>query len=277
MNTYVSFKHHPICSYSIHNVNKHKSKCHYNVKIVTKTKPNSGISFPNSGVHLLLMNYEDKFSLHHIPRVDCNNEVRFETGSVNTVQIVSNNEDLGDLRNVWICPEEGTWNLDRVIICNESYDTVQTFPCDEIIGDDKNPAIILDENTTTNVSSFDENKHSVGINDYHILKKDLLLCNVYLVMIGTLTLAYNPELSKSFLEGGVVGTLYLFLLEKQTDHFGSQDTNAFLIPFMYGPVRLIIIAYLSVSSSIFKHPDLLLPYTVGFFMYKLSVLIVGLR
>lgn len=245
-------------------------KVNYNVKIVTKSKPKSGISFPNAGVHLLMMNEKRETSLHYIPRVGEQQEVRFERGSFDNVMI-ENVDNLGDLTNVWICPEQGTWGLDKVIIYKDS---VQTFTSHEDeIGDDKNPAIILDQDKP---DVFDEIKYRSGMNDYKLLKKDLLLTNAYLVLIGTFgSFLYDYELSKSFFEGGLVGILYLYLLEKQTDYFGSMD-KALLLPLVSGPVRLIAITYLSVSSDVFDHPNLLLPYTLGFFMYKLAVLSVGL-
>ena len=241
-------------------------KVNYNVKIVTK--PKSGISFPNAGVHLLMMNEKQESSLHYIPRVGEKQEVRFERGSFDNVMI-ENVDNLGDLTNVWICPEQGIWGLDKVIIYK---DCVHTFTSHEDeIGDDKNPAIILDQDKP---NLFDEIKYRSDMNDYNLLKKDLLLTNAYLVLIGTFgSFLYDYELSKSFFEEGLVGILYL--LEKQTDYFGSMD-KALLLPLVSGPVRLIAITYLSVSSDVFDHPNLLLPYTLGFFMYKLAVLSVGL-
>ena len=248
--------------------NKHM----YNIKIITSTRKNSGISYPNAGVQMLFINNDRQSYIHSISRVQDNDSVRFETGYID--EVVMECDDLGDIDQLWVFPEEGTWGLESIVMHNMNTSDMCQFNCDTLIGTDKNPAIIMYKNE---LAIFDEKKYLVGMNDYNILKKDLLQVNVGLVVLGSLSLlASNVAYAESFLEGGLVGMLYLYLLEKQTDYLGSMD-KVLLYPLVSGPVRLIMIAYLSISSDVFDHPELLIPYALGFFMYKVAVIGVGIR
>ena len=252
--------------------NTPQNKNMYNLKIITSTRKNSGISYPNAGVQMLFINNDRQSYIHSISRVQDNDSVRFETGYID--EVVMECDDLGDIDQLWVFPEEGTWGLESIVMHNMNTSDMCQFNCDTLIGTDKNPAIIMYKNE---LAMFDEKKYLVGMNDYNILKKDLLQVNVGLVVLGSLSLlASNVAYAESFLEGGLVGMLYLYLLEKQTDYLGSMD-KVLLYPLVSGPVRLIMIAYLSISSDVFDHPELLIPYALGFFMYKVAVIGVGIR
>lgn len=252
--------------------NTPQNKHMYNLKIVTSTKRNSGISYPNAGVQMLFINDESQSYIHSVSRTDDTSTNRFETGHID--ELAMECDDLGDIDQLWVFPEEGTWGLECVVIHDLSTNEQYRFDCDTLIGTDENPAIIMYKNE---LDIFDQQKYLVGMNDYTILKRDLLQINVGLVVGGFFSLlAFDPNIAKSFIEGGLVGILYLYLLEKQTDYLGSTD-KALLFPLVSGPIRLIAIAYLSISSDVFDNPELLIPYACGFFMYKVAVLGVGIR
>jgi hypothetical protein len=199
-------------------------------------------------------------------------ETRFETGYIDEVVLECDN--LGKIEQLWVFPDEGTWRLEYIVLHHLNTNEMAQFNCDYLIGSDDHPAVIMRKNE---LNVFDQQKYLVGMNDYNILKKDLLQLNLGLVMICYLSLLVtNPLVAKSFLEGGLVGILYLYLLEKQTDYLGSMD-KALLYPLVSGPVRLILIAYLSISSDVFDQPELLIPYALGFFMYKIAVIGIGIR
>ena len=258
----------------------------YNLKFITSTKKNSGISYPNAGIQLLFVNSDHQSYIHSISRMkeDTNmdtsdkqetqetQEARFETGYIDEVVLECDN--LGDIEQLWVFPDEGTWRLEYIVLHHLNTNEMSQFNCDHLIGSDDHPAVIMRKNE---LNVFDQQKYLVGMNDYNILKKDLLQVNLGLVMAGYLSLLVtNPWIAKSFLEGGLVGILYLYLLEKQTDYLGSMD-KVLLYPLVSGPVRLILIAYLSISSDVFDQPELLIPYALGFFMYKVAVIGIGIR
>jgi hypothetical protein len=255
----------------------------YNLKFITSTKKNSGISYPNAGIQLLFVNNNHQSYIHSISRMKEDNdtdtsdkqetqETRFETGYIDEVVLECDN--LGDIEQLWVFPDEGTWRLEYIVLHHLNTNEMCQFNCDHLIGSDDHPAVIMRKNE---LNVFDQQKYLVGMNDYNILKKDLLQVNLGLVMAGYLSLLVtNPWIAKSFLEGGLVGILYLYLLEKQTDYLGSMD-KVLLYPLVSGPVRLILIAYLSISSDVFDQPELLIPYALGFFMYKVAVIGIGIR
>ena len=253
----------------------------YNLKFITSTKKSSGISYPNAGIQLLFVNSDHQSHIHYISRMkedtDADDtqetqETRFETGYIDEVVLECDN--LGDIEQLWVFPDEGTWRLEYIVLHHLNTNEMTQFNCNYLIGSDDHPAVIMRKNE---LNVFDQQKYLVGMNDYNILKKDLLRLNLGLVMTGYLSLLVaNPWIAKSFLEGGLVGILYLYLLEKQTDYLGSMD-KVLLYPLVSGPVRLILIAYLSISSDVFDQPELLIPYALGFFMYKVAVIGIGIR
>lgn len=245
----------------------------YHVQFVTNTRSKSGMSYPRSGANLLLVNDKREASLQYVARVGDAEESRFESGSVDAIDLVA--PDWDHLEEIWVFPEEGTWDLSEVVVWIEGTQSPQRFPCNRRIGTDEDPAVVLHKQTDE--MAFDRTKYDSSMCDYAMLKRDLIFNNTALVLAGTLygyISTHDITFSKAFLEGGLVGILYMYLLGKQADYLGSFDKMA-LLPLVSGPVRLILISYITVSSNVLSNPHLLLPYTLGFFVYKLSVLIVG--
>jgi hypothetical protein len=214
--------------------------------------------------------------MHYISRYDDNDKKRFEMGNVDN-KIELEIPYIDELDNVWLFPEDGTWGLSKMVVYDKINNKTTTFTCCDLIGTDINQAIILkkeDENV------FNLTKYVSGMNDYDLLKTNLLMMNAYLVVFGTFITYFsntnNYLISKTFLEGGLLGIFYLFLLEKQSDCIGSSE-NLLLIPLISGPIRLVLITYITISSDILSEPSLLLPYTLGFFMYKISIIVVGMN
>lgn len=247
----------------------------YDVLLVTDKKSKSGISYPNSGVQMLFVNKLGKSCMHYISRYDENDKKRFEMGNIDKIELEV--PYIEELDNVWLFPEDGTWGLSKMVVYDKINNNTITFKCCDIIGTDLNQAIILkkEDEKVLNLT-----KYLSGMNDYDLLKKDLLMINAYLVVFGTFITYFsntnNYLLSKTFLEGGLLGIVYLFLLEIQSDCIGSSE-NLLLLPLISGPIRLVLITYITISSDILSEASLLLPYTLGFFMYKISVIVVGMN
>jgi hypothetical protein len=242
---------------------------------VTNPKYNSGISEPNSGVQIMLTDKKNNASLHKIEkfsRTSKYSKERFNDGSIDNIEVFCN---LDDVKSIWVFPESGTWNLDTVYINDGNLNLYSKFECNEVIGTNTNPALML-TSRNSDILQCDINKKIKDIEEYNSLKKNLILTNISLVSLGTLiTLCIHGDITegKSFLFGGLLGILYLFMLQTQTDLIGSNTSNKILLfPFASPPVRLLIITYVS-SVFISTKECVLLPYTLGFFMYKLSVIL----
>lgn len=254
---------------------KNMSSKQKHIIFITNKNYNSGISEPNSGIQIMLTDNNNNASLHRIEKFSNTSKYtkeRFTDGSIDNVEVFSN---LDDIKSVWIFPETGTWKLDTVYINDNDSNSYSKFECDEVIGTTKIPALAL-ESTTSDLLKCDIGNKSKDIEEYNLLKKNLILTNISLVSLGTLvTLCIHGDITegKSFLFGGLLGILYLFMLQTQTDLIGSNTSNKiFLFPFASPPVRLLIITYFS-SVFISTNDCVLLPYTLGFFMYKLSVIL----
>ena len=248
---------------------------HKHLIFVTNTKFNSGISEPNSGIQIMLTDKHNNASLHKIEKFSRTSKhtiERFKDGSIDNVELFCN---LDEINSIWIYPESGTWNLDKVYINDENTNMYLNFECDDIIGTKKTPASVL-MSTTTDFLQCDIGNKIKDIEEYNLLKKSLILTNISIVSLGTLvTLCINGDITegKSFLFGGLLGILYLFILQTQTDLIGSNSSDKMLLyPFASPPMRLLIITYLS-SVFISTNECVLLPYTLGFFMYKLAVIL----
>lgn len=243
------------------------------IRFLTGTKPNSGITYPNAGVRLLMGNDERECAIRYISRANHDGSSRFEAGSVDTVCF--DDVNLDDVSYLWICPEEGEWDLHSVILEGGQSDPPIRFTNEGQIGTDQNPCAFL---TPSYEKPYDEETRVRGMKKYDDMKRRLLSIDLYLTLFGTmLTYASTSdiEMTKAFLEGGTVGIVYVFLLEKQIDFMGSLD-KALLFPLVSGPVRLFLISYLSVSSVGFSEQRLLAPFALGFFMYKLAVIFAGM-
>lgn len=239
------------------------------VRFVTGDKYNSGISHPNAGVGVLFLNNKSESALRFVSRVNPEGVPRFEKGNVDT--ICFDDVELEDVSQIWIYPEQGEWDLHSVVLEDT---TTKRFACDAFLGTDETPCGLL---TSEDAPSYDEALYKAGMENYDHMKRRLLCTDFYLTVLGTCA-AYattgDTEVSKAFLEGGVLGILYMYMLEKQIDFMGSLD-KSLLFPLVSAPVRLFLISYLSISSVGFSEQRLLAPFALGFFMYKIAVIIAS--
>lgn len=239
------------------------------IRFTTGTRPDSGITYPNAGVRLLMGNDRKECAIRYVSRANHDGTTRFESGGVDVVCF--DDVDLENISYLWISPEEGEWDLHSVVLEGESS---KKFVNEAVIGTDAVPCAVLEPYES---GSYDEGVYIAGMEDYDKMKRRLLNTDFYLTVFGTaLTYAATSdvEVAKAFLEGGALGILYVFMLEKQIDFMGSVE-KALLFPLVSGPVRLLLISYLSVSSVGFSEQRLLAPFALGFFMYKLAVIVTG--
>lgn len=239
------------------------------VRFVTGDKSNSGITHPNAGIGVLFLNNKSESALRFVSRVDHRGASRFEKGSVDI--ICFDDVELEDVSQIWIYPEQGEWDLHSVVLEDT---TTKRFLCDAFLGTDRSPCGLL---TSEDAPSYDEAIYKEGMDNYDHMKRRLLRTDFYLTVFGTCA-AYattgDTEVAKAFLEGGVLGILYMYMLEKQIDFMGSLD-KSLLFPLVSAPVRLFLISYLSISSVGFSEQRLLAPFALGFFMYKIAVIVAS--
>ena len=231
-----------------------------------------GLSYPYSGIRLLLVDNNKKAYLHNITRYDFDKNIsRFEPGSIDNIKL--NIPLSNEITKLWIAPETGTWMLSEVILQDDYGE--ERFVCGKLIGNDGDPAVILNHHTE---SSFDVVKYDQGIHSYNVLKSELLQWNVKLIVGGLfITIIYKLSFDtiEAFVSGGLVGLIYLFLLEKQTDCIGSMD-KLFIMPLVSSPLRLSLVYYLS-YLYISNNNTFFFPYVIGFLMYKLAVVVYSFK
>lgn len=241
------------------------------VRLVTGDKPNSGVSYPNAGVRFVFLNDKGECALRLLSRVSEEGEVRFERGSVDVICFDDLNVD--EPSQLWISPEQGEWDLHSVIL-EEAKPKV--FMQEALVGTDDNPCAMV---SLRESPACDEEVRAQNMLDYERMKKNILNAIFNLTLAGswsTYAATRDADVSLAFLEGGAVGLLYMYMLEKQIDFTGSYTPRkAFLFPLVSSPVRLLMVSVLSVSSIGFSEQRLLVPFALGFFMYKVAVILVG--
>ena len=79
----------------------------------------------------------------------------------------------------------------------------------------------------------------------------------------------------AFLCGGVVGAIYLALLEKHVDQLGASPTIRMdtVWNVLVSPLRVVIVAILSAGFIQSNDASYLVPYAIGFFTYKAAVVL----
>lgn len=236
-----------------------------NVRIVTSTDSRSGISYPNSGVRVVLVDTHTQTSdLHYISRYanDEQNTTRFETGNIDDIELYT---PLESIHQMWVFPEEGSWSVDQVHVRHANQHS--TFHVNQVVGTDDCPALVLHDTEDT----FNMKKYERAIQEYDTLKIKLLQTNLYLVAMGSFVYVGVQDFDsfRSFEAGGFLGLFYLFLLEQNTNLIGSSS-KWYLGPLVSAPLRLFVVSYISIQY-ITSDDALILPYTIGFFMYKVAV------
>jgi hypothetical protein len=79
----------------------------------------------------------------------------------------------------------------------------------------------------------------------------------------------------AFLCGGVVGAIYLALLEKHVDQLGASPTIRMdtVWNVLVSPLRMVIVVILSAGFIQSNDASYLVPYAIGFFTYKAAVVL----
>jgi hypothetical protein len=251
------------------------------LRFATSTKRGSGISYPNSGVQLMLKNtHTQEYSLHYIYRYENDKlEVRFEDGQVDTIELHTNHTNIDE---IYLFPESGTWLLEQIHVEHEYNDTchLNSWNIHQRVGTNKQPALVLsDAQSKIDYIHVNGDTWYDEIHQYNQLKVTLLKTDLFLIGCGTISYLSIMDLEGlcAFWLGGFVGLLYLLLLEKHTDFLGIDTKFAYVgITLTSTPIRLGLISYITIQYLQSNNP-LIVPYIIGFFMYKIAVYLFILR
>lgn len=117
-----------------------------------------------------------------------------------------------------------------------------------------------------------------GLVEYESLKTRIRHTHGAVVACGSVTwpLVSGDWLSgNAFLCGGVVGAIYLALLEKHVDQLGTAPTIRVdtVWNVLVSPLRVVIVAMLSAGFIQSNDASYLVPYAIGFFTYKAAVVL----
>lgn len=271
----------------------------YTLRLVTGSRRGSGLSEPQSGVNVVLFGEDGRASLQYLPRFDtqCDSPFlpsRFDAGNVDDVVLLV--PDLGTITAIWIAPEQGTWFLEEATLLGSTANMVFRFPCGRVLGDDEPAAELRPKMVMERTLEEKRAVQDLDMADYRAFKASMLKINTGLVVTGAVaaTAALGIDYGKAFCGGGVVGLLYLYLLEKQVDSLAptkGDNAAALLGPLVSGPARMLMIASLGIAAakgsgvsalatSSLTPGDtdprqLLAAGVLGFFLYKISVVVAA--
>lgn len=184
---------------------------------------------------------------------------RFQRGSKDVVTF--SGPDLGKLEAVWVAPEEGTWRLEDISITVFPQQMIKdgvdvkdadcrilqyNFPHKDILIGDGNgiPAAELKASTFSELFYADylllnsnskftgtqmsmEQVRDEGMKEYKALKFSLLSYNALLVTLGSAVSVAtgNSEIAEGFCVGGLLGFIYLFILQRAVDQLPAPSSS----------------------------------------------------
>jgi hypothetical protein len=222
-----------------------------------------------SGTNMLFINKQNCV-IKYIPRYDEQNNGYFEDNSVNTVNI---GLPFNDVDSIVVYPEEGDWYLDKIIIKDLFFDLSETFECDELLGTDSTPAKILEKSVE---NKFNELTYDQNMKEYEIYKHSINKTLLMLFTFGSLG-TYYVQNDTSFFYGGIIGMVYWKMLQTETNIIASKnELNLLLFPLVCSGSRFIFIS-LSFIQFMNLEEKSLLPFFVGFFTYKIALIIQTLQ
>lgn len=254
----------------------------HSIRFISKPPGSLSVSYPHTGVHVMFVDTQrDQGYVHHLSRYDdIRDEYRFNGETMNVFDI---DLPLENIDQIWLGTETGTLQVGNVIV--HSSQKATHFECDTVIGTDDCSAIVL---TPSILPVVNPKARQEGFDEYIRMKHFLIITNIWVVLIGSVFyggIMYPIDLQNTtipFIYGGILGTLYLYLLQKHTDSVGTTlFTRRSSIPDTFGFVasqlRVPIVTGVSIAYIEYASTNMLLPYMIGFFTYKLVVMLTPLN
>ncbi|TYG55866.1 hypothetical protein ES288_D08G017400v1 [Gossypium darwinii] len=299
----------------------------FKVRLQTSNMYGSSLSNINAGILLCLIDEKGDSILKRIPAyllsehsTELENTVvpetlHFQRGSVD--EFVFEGSELGKVQALWIGIESGQWRLGGVslVILNPSRSSSggnfehigakYDFEVDDMLlgegGDESmvelRPCLVskLSENEDFSQPTSplsDKVSKEQSMKEYADLKFSLLLYDAVLILSGTSFASFSIGESSAFafLLGGIIGFLYLSLLQRSVDGLPaseliSNNPKDEMVRFK-GPVSSLALA-IAVSSLVIKYsmgegpfvltPKELLVGMMGFLACKLAVILAAFK
>lgn len=237
----------------------------YQKKVYVHTKT-PGQKYYSSGVSFLFCQNK-QCVIKHLNKYSEEKE-RFAD---NSIDIFNTSLPFNDIDEIIVFPEEGEWYLEKIVIKDMCYQSIQTYPCNELIGTSSVPATLLSkEKNKFSLINFEQN-----MKEYDDMKKSILKTQFGLIVIGCLSsIPFNGSInvSQSYLLGSILGLIYTVMLQKETDLIASSNSSILLLPLFSSASRLLLITCFSIHF-IHMGDISLLAYFIGFQSYKLAVII----
>jgi hypothetical protein len=224
----------------------------YMVQFISNAR---GLSYHTTGVHLAILDTKNQVSLHYISR----SETMFNEHSVDAVEIVGN---LVNANTIWLAPDDdGRWDLKSVVVSDEQHDVCHFDANVSFSGG-------IQLSSAPNVSTARNNDDYVEFQKASMDKQLALSC------ITTVACALiDPDYAVCFLLSSTVGTIYLFLLEKQVETLGNSPITSLI---SYQARMIIVNGFLIYSFTEYsKTNDIsyLLVSAIGFFLYRITLVL----
>ena len=225
-----------------------------NVRFISNAK---GLSPYTTGIHFAMLDENAHVSLHYIPRY----ESMFQENSVDDIQV---NSSIINATTLWIAPnDDGTWDLKNVIVSNSFGDA--TFDAN----------IEFSEGIQLGLEPKRDDKDVVRYNDeYRLFQKESMDKQLIISCLFTLSCAtIRPEYAIWVLTSSTIGTVYLFLLEKQVETLGKSPLTVLIT---YQTRMVVVSGFLIYTFTEYsKTNDLtyLMISGIGFFLYRLTLLV----
>ncbi|KAG4185935.1 hypothetical protein ERO13_A08G011400v2 [Gossypium hirsutum] len=300
----------------------------YKVRLQTSNMYGSSLSNINVGILLCLIDEKGDSILKRIPAyllsehsMELENTVvpetlHFQRGSID--EFVFEGSELGKVQALWIGIESGQWRLGGVslVILNPSRSSSggnfehigakYDFEVDDILlgegGDESmvelRPCLVskLSENEDFSQPTSplsDKVSKEQSMKEYADLKFSLLLYDAVLILSGASFASFSIGESSAFafLLGGIIGFLYLLLLQRSVDGLPASELISSSNPKdetvrFKGPVSSLALA-IAVSSLVIKYsmgegpfvltPKELLVGMMGFLACKLAVILAAFK
>ncbi|TYI12837.1 hypothetical protein ES332_A08G016500v1 [Gossypium tomentosum] len=272
----------------------------YKVRLQTSNMYGSSLSNINVGILLCLIDEKGDSILKRIPAyllsehsMELENTMvpetlHFQRGSID--EFVFEGSELGKVQALWIGIESGQWRLgvDNILLGEGGDESmVELRPC--LVS-----KLSENEDFSQPTSPLsDKVSKEQSMKEYADLKFSLLLYDAVLILSGASFASFSIGESSAFafLLGGIIGFLYLLLLQRSVDGLPASELISSSNPKdetvrFKGPVSSLALA-IAVSSLVIKYsmgegpfvltPKELLVGMMGFLACKLAVILAAFK
>jgi hypothetical protein len=230
----------------------------YTIRFVSRAR---GLNPYTPGVRVAMFDSDSNASLHRIERTD----TMFNEHGVDDVRIKSN---IINASVLWLAPDDdGKWDLKSVQVSCEDDHVPSMFEVNAVFSEGiqitRSPLDVTADDFTL-VRNHEYAKFQKSSMDIQWTISCALTVGCILI---------NPSYAVRFILSSTVGTIYLYLLEKQV---ASLGTSPFATLFAYQSRMVLVNGFLIYSFTEYsKTNDIsyLIVSAIGFFIYRITLVI----